>query len=407
VYPNFDEISKYTGYLKPKNFEIFRDTLKAHHLDGQARQFLLASGKLQTLCYKEDIESALRTPGMSGFQLLDLHDFPGQGTALVGVLDPFWDDKGYVTAKEYHRFCNSTVPLVRLDKRVFTSDETMKCDVEVAHFGPAPLANAVPTWKLINDRGSALAQGQLPAQTIPVDNGIALGSFSIPLSAIASLRSPQKLKLVVGLHGTPFENDWDIWVYPSQVNTQPSQAMTVTDHLGPETITKLNSGEKVLLLVPPSRVKGDQRGKVALGFSSIFWNTAWTSRQPPHTMGILCDPKHSALAGFPTDYHSNWQWWYLLSRAGAMIVDDLPMELQPTVQVIDDWFTARKLALVFEAKVGAGKLMVCSIDLKTNLEQNPVARQFRSSLLRYMEGNRFQPKIALTPEQIQSLMDPK
>ena len=105
---------KYTGYLKPRNFEIFRDSLEAHGMVDQARDFLLASGKLQALCYKEEIESALRTPGMGGFELLDLHDFPGQGTALVGVLDAFWDSKGYVTAGEFRRFCGSTVPLARL-----------------------------------------------------------------------------------------------------------------------------------------------------------------------------------------------------------------------------------------------------------------------------------------------------
>ena len=126
VYPNFDEMPKYKGYLKPKNFEIFRDSLDAHRMGDLAHRFLLASGKLQTLCYKEEIESALRTPGMGGFELLDLHDFPGQGTALVGVLDPFWDDKGYVTAEEYRRFCNRTVPLARLSKRVFTTDETLR-----------------------------------------------------------------------------------------------------------------------------------------------------------------------------------------------------------------------------------------------------------------------------------------
>ena len=119
VYPNFEEISKYTGVLQAKNFEIFRDFLTANHMGHQARDFLMASGKLQTLCYKEEIESALRTPGFGGFQLLDLHDFPGQGTALVGVLDPFWDSKPYVNPGEFRRFCNSTVPLVRLPKRVF------------------------------------------------------------------------------------------------------------------------------------------------------------------------------------------------------------------------------------------------------------------------------------------------
>lgn len=93
VYPNLKEIDKYTGILKAKNFEIFRETLKDHHMDDLADAFLYASGRLQTLCYKADIEAALRTPGFAGFQLLDLHDFPGQGTALVGVLDPFWDEK--------------------------------------------------------------------------------------------------------------------------------------------------------------------------------------------------------------------------------------------------------------------------------------------------------------------------
>jgi hypothetical protein len=125
VYPNFDEMRKYTGHLKPRNFEIFRDRLRANHMGNQARDFLYASGRLQTLCYKEDIESALRTPGMGGFQLLDLHDFPGQGTALVGVLDPFWESKGYVEPEEFRRFCGKTVPLARLERRVFTNRDTL------------------------------------------------------------------------------------------------------------------------------------------------------------------------------------------------------------------------------------------------------------------------------------------
>ena len=171
VYPNFDEMTKYTGYLKPRNFEIFRETLAAHGMAGQARQFLLASGKLQALCYKEDIESALRTPGMGGFQLLDLHDFPGQGTALVGVLDPFWEEKGYVTAAEYHRFCGATVPLARLEKRVFTQDEETTISLEVAHFGPAPLRGVWPVFKLVDDNGKPPMPATLGMQDIGVGNG--------------------------------------------------------------------------------------------------------------------------------------------------------------------------------------------------------------------------------------------
>lgn len=425
VYPNFDEITKYTGYLKPKNFEIFRDTLQAHRMGDQARWFLLASGKLQTLCYKEDIESALRTPGMGGFELLDLHDFPGQGTALVGVLDPFWEGKGYVTAQEYSRFCNRTVPLARLSKRVFTTDEKLEADVEVAHFGPTPIPEAVASWRLVDDSGKALLVGELPARMIPVDNGIVLGSVSISLKAVPA---PARYKLVVslrnserGLQGAStspgsrrgsgvntalperFENDWDVWVYPPQVSTQASDDVAVVEELSDDALAMLNGGGKVLLMIPPQRVKNAAPDKVALGFSSIFWNTAWTRRQAPTTLGILCDPRHPALADFPTDYHSNWQWWYLITHAGAMILDDLPRNLRPTVQVIDDWFTARKLGLVFEAKLGKGRLIVCSIDLRNGLEQNPVARQMLHSLLNYMGGREFKPVVQVTAGQVRGL----
>jgi len=421
VYPSFAEIPKYTGYLKPKNFDIFRETLQAHGMLDLARDFLLASGKLQTLCYKEDIESALRTPGMGGFQLLDLHDFPGQGTALVGVLDPFWDEKGYVTPAQFSRFCNSTVPLARLAKRVFTTDEVLTAELEVAHFGPLPLKDAAPAFRLVGDDGKAVVEGRLGPKDVPLDNCVAFGPLNLDLR---SLPAPARYKLVVRLDaagavptsssttGEPqwpsrrFENDWDVWVYPPKVNTQTPAGLTMVEDLNDQALAALDAGGKVLLLIPPSRAKGDKLGKVALGFSSIFWNTAWTSRQPPHTLGILCDPKHPALAAFPTDFHSNWQWWYLVSRAGAMILDDLPPTLRPTVQVIDDWFTARKLGLVVEGRLRKGSLLVCSIDLKNNLDQNPVARQMLHSLLRYMAGDAFNPKTELTAEQVRGLMIP-
>ncbi len=411
VYPNFEEVKKYTGYLKPRNFEIFRDTLREHHMEDLAPKFLYASGKLQTVCYKEDIESALRTPGMGGFELLDLHDFPGQGTALVGVLDPFWESKGYVTAAEYSRFCNSTVPLARLSKRVFTTDESLEAAIEVAHFGPAPLKNATTTWKLLNDSGSAVADGAFDKRDIPIGNGLSLGKIAVPLARVPA---PARYKLTIAISDSvpstaTFQNDWDLWAYPNPQSAirNPQSKVRVIHDLIPAAITDLQSGAPTLLLIPPSRVAPDRKlGKVALGFSSIFWNTAWTRRQPPHTLGILCDSTHPLFAQFPTDYHSNWQWWYLVSQAGAMILDDLPSKLRPTVQVIDDWVTARRLGLAFEAKIGRGKLMVCSIDLEHGLETNVVARQFRESLFHYMDGPKFDPKIEVGPEQICALFAP-
>jgi hypothetical protein len=406
AYPNFGEMAKYTGYLKPRNFEIFQASLEAHHMGGQARQFLAASGRLQVLCYKEDIESALRTPGMGGFQLLGLSDFPGQGTALVGVLDAFWEEKGYVSPAQFRRFCASTVPLALLGKRVFTSDESLDCDVEVAHFGPAPLRSARVAWKLVEDGGRQVAGGSFPAADIAVGGPARIGRLAVPL---ASVGKAARCKLVIGIESTPFENDWDVWVYPPAGSREPEppSPSLVTRTLDGAALARLESGGSVVWMVPPGRVAPDPvRGDVALGFSSIFWNTAWTKGQAPHTLGILCDPGHPALRGFPTEFCSDWQWWYPIRHAAPMILDGCPAGLRPIVQVIDDWFTNRKLGLVFEARVGRGRILVTSIDLQ-GADLDPVRRQLRASLLAYAAGPDFRPSTEVTPAQLASLARPE
>ena len=399
VYPNFAEIPKYTGYLKPKNFEIFRDRLLASGLGSFATQFLLASGKLQTLCYKEDIEAALRTPGMGGFELLDLHDFPGQGTALVGVLDPFWDDKGYVNAKQYSRFCNSTVPLARLPKRVFTSEEYMTAQIEVAHFGSQSLKAAVATWKLMDDAGNNLANGEFSPQDIPLGNGTSLGEVKV---ALQKLKTPARYQLVVRLKGTKFENDWQIWVYPAKtVDTLPVNIL-VTDKFDQAAQDCLQHGGKVLLTIPGDQVRNFDAAPVKPGFSSIFWNTAWTGRQAPTTLGIWCDPKHPALAKFPTDFCSNWQWWYLIHRAGALRMDLLPSDTKPIVRLIDDWVTARSLGLIAQGKIGAGKIIVCGFDLTRGADDS-VSQQLRRSLLDYAASDQFAPATEWSEADVKGL----
>jgi len=393
AYPNFAEIKKYTGVLRAKNFEIFKESLEQNHMGDQAHDFLMASGKLQVLCYKADIEAALRTPGMAGFELLDLHDFPGQGTALVGVLDPFWQEKGYVTAKEYSRFCNSTVPLARLQRMTFLNDEQFSADIEVAHFGSAPLTHVTPHWRIRNASGKLMAEGILKETDIPIANAVSLGSMRIFLDGWPT--GKMNFEVTVG----SFSNDWDFWVYPAKLDNPSTGGIVIADKLDSQVEDALASGKNVLLLADTGFVKSD----VPPGFSSIFWNTAWTSGQPPHTLGILCDPKNPALRFFPTEYHSNWQWWDLVTRSRAMILDSLPATVRPVVQVVDDWVTNRRLGLVVEAKVGKGKILICSIDLKTDLEKRSVARQFLFSLQEYVTSKEFAPKGSISLSELRRL----
>ena len=400
AYPDFAEIKKYKGYLQPGNLEIFRDSLAAHHLSDEAERFLFASGKLQALCYKEEIESALRTPGMGGFELLGLTDFPGQGTAPVGVLDAFWDDKGYVTAAEYSHFCSPVVPLARLQKRVFTTDETLSAELEVANFSAAPLADATPYCKLVADDGRVVASQIFDRRDVPVDNGIRLGTANFSLKDVPA---PARYKLVAGFAGTKIQNDWNVWVYPAQSAPKAPADVAIFHELNAAALAVLDSGGTVLWLLPPENVRNDSKRPVKSGFSSIFWNTAWTGRQAPTTLGILCDSRQPLFAEFPTDDFSNWQWWYLVRHAQPMLLDDLPAGLRPSIQVIDDWMTNRRLALAFEAKVGNGKIFVCSVDLEHDLGNDPVRKQFRTSLLDYLDSPQFQPKLSASIASLEHL----
>jgi hypothetical protein len=399
VYPNFNEIPKYDGVLRARNFEIFKETLGENGMGHLADSFLLASGKLQALCYKADIEAALRTKHFGGFQLLDLHDFPGQGTALIGILDAFWDEKGYITPEEFRRFCNTTVPLARMPKHIFTADETLTVPLEASHFGNSVLKAIAPAWKISDMTGQVVQEGTFSPVDLPVGNGHTLGTIEQKLE---QFRTPGQFRLdvTIGDHS----NSWDFWVYPGQNAEIPgSEQIRVTNTLDPATEKFLAEGGTVLLTLRKGTLSKEIGGNVAIGFSSIFWNTAWTRGQAPHTLGILCNPAHPALTDFPTQYHSNWQWWDAMSHSGAIDLSSFPKGIQPIVRVIDDWFTNRPLALIIEGKVGKGKILISGIDLANDLDNRPEAKQLLFSLKKYMSGNQFDPVIELNQTTISSL----
>lgn len=396
AYPDFGIIRKFTGYLQPGNYEIFRDSAEKHGVLDRNRAFALASGHYQLICYKEEIEAALRTRGLSGYQLLDLHDYLGQGTALVGILDTFWESKGYATPEAFRRFNGETVPLARLTRNVMTTRDSLDVPVEIAHYGAAPLAHAAPYWRIEDADGKAVRSGRFDARDIPVGHNTALGRVQ---ASLAGLPAPGRYRLVVGLDGGEIANDWIFWLYPDAAPVQAPPSVLVT-HSWPEAEARLGAGGDVLYM--PRKADLDWTSP-PLADVPVFWNRLMNPGWG-RMLGLAIDNRHPALAAFPTAEHFDWQWTELVSGARAMNLDRLPRGLQPIVQPIDDWNRNYKLGTLFEARVGQGRLMVSTLDLENRLEQRPVARQLRQSVLAYMAGGAFQPQTAIDPAAFRAVL---
>jgi hypothetical protein len=404
VYPDYREIPKYTGVLKARNLEAFRKRLKEAGMLDQAHDFMRASGALSAICYREDIETALRTPDMAGFQLLDLQDFPGQGTALVGMLNVFMESKGLITPVAWRKFCCETVPLLRMKKYTWTTDETFIGRVQVAHYGPADLPDALVTWTVAGSDGRNLAADAFDPVTIVKGKVFEVDMFSLSLGNIVA---PQKLKITAAIEGTQYRNDYNMWIYPPRVDTSVPKGVMVTDSFATTTTQKyLASGGKVLLLPKLDKLPHSIKG----GFQTDFWSPMFAqaakrrgAEVPPGTLGILCDPDAPALAYFPTEFHSNWQWWHLVKNSRPIILDDTPDNYHPTVQVIDNFVRNHKLGLIAETKVGKGRMLICAIDLLGH-QDKPEARQLLHSLLQYTVSRKFAPKAEIDAELLKKLL---
>ena len=403
VYPDYREIKKYTGVLRARNLEIFRERLKEAGMLDQARDFLKASGALSLICHREDVEAALRTPGFGGFQMLDLQDFSGQGTALVGMLNVFMESKGLVKPAKWREFCCETVPLLWMTKYTWTNDETFRGRIRVAHYGPKDLEGTTVAWK-ITDGKKKIAEGESRRATIPTGTVTDMDLFCADLEGVKTAR---KLSVSLALKGTKYRSNYDIWVYPPKQKAVPAKGVVTTRAFGDKERAALKAGKRVLLMPEPGTVKRT----VATAFQGSFWSPMFRrpgklnpqGKETPGVQGILLDPEHPLFKDFPTEFHSNWQWWQLVKNCSPMILDDTPRQYRPLVQMIDGFDRNHKLGLVCEAKVGKGRLLVCTIDLP-GLQQHPEARQLLAALHRYVGGRDFKPGQELSGEVIAGIV---
>ena len=402
AFPDFKETAQYTGVY---NFEIFRDMLRDNGMEQMAEKFLMASGRLQTLCYKYEIERNLRTKDYAGFQLLGLNDYSGQGTALVGPLNVHWREKGYCTASQWREFCNPFVLLARFPKFVYTNDETLRIPVEAYNACYADLEGVTASYYIADDTMRVYHGGRFETTLVPVGKNHEMGIVEYDLSAVSQ---PTKLTLCVKV-GNIIKNHWDFWVYPKEMRNEAvnstlytlNSKLYISDFLDSHAVKVLKKGGTVLLTAA---------GRVMLGsdvkqtYLPVFWNTSWFKMRPPHTTGAYIEKTHPLFShGFPTDDWANLNWWELLNKAQVMNLRELPSDYQSPIQPIDTWHVSRKLGMLIEARVLKGRLLMTTMEIARDLEHRPVARQMRQAILDYIQSDDFQPAITLAPETIWNL----
>ncbi len=381
VYPDFREIKEYTGILKPRNLEIFKSRLQQKGMLNQASDFLNASGKLSALLYREEIERLLRTPQMAGFQLLDLRDYPGQGSAMVGLLNQFWESKGLITPKEFRNFCNDVTLLLKMPKRVCLNNETFSADLVIPNYSIANIASVDVKWEVIAD-GKTIKEGSLSSNNLKQGDVNNIGKLSFDLSSI-SRASKLTIKLKEAQLGVV--NSYEIFVYPAINQVEIPQSISVATSADSALLKKIEDGATVLLVT--NKLPETER----MTFTTPFWSTIIFDYQIK-TMGILCNPQHPVFKDFPTEFYSNWQWWELTNNARVMRLNKTAPDYRPTIQVIDHPVRNDKLGAMVETRIGKGKLLLCTLDILSDPNNRYVARQLFKSTVEYMTSPAFDPK---------------
>ena len=442
TYPDFDEIKKYKGVFYPYNLEVFRKRLAAAGMLSQAADFHKASGLWSVKLYKADIEMDLRTKNMAGFQLLDIQDYPGQGSAYVGILDAFMESKGITTPEEWRQWCSPVVPLLVTDRFCYEENDTMKAKIQIANYGGMSLKGKKLIWKLDDAQGEITINtdeeglidiGEIVHKMKVKANGIDDGAGKCLDVYVGSRKLTLSLSIYEGeLDATRYSNIYDLWVYttPKNIDDLKKQVVIAKD-LTSDVVKKLEKGARVLWfpttsknfiasdsvivkeadgkkeLIRVSQVSNATPYTVGGLFQTDYWNYRMfkticennKKKVSPGTMGILTNPKHPLFRCFPTEMHTNWQWFPVIKESHPLVLDNFPKDYHPIVQVIDNIERNHKLGLVMEWKVGKGKLLVCMSDLEKASEY-PEGRAFYESVLNYMRSADFNPSSELTVEAL-------
>lgn len=429
VYPNFKEIDKYTGVFRARNFEIFRERLAEKGMPDQADDFFECSGKLSVQCYKEELEGFHRSRYSAGYQILDIQDFSGQGTALVGILDAFMDNKGHVSKEEWNGFCSDAVILAQFDTYILQAGDPFEMDLALSYYNQqTKLKHASVHYQMKTSDGKALLlEDEEDTAVSSYDDGIvAEGDVSVPDDSyglvnlgnvnvsLPKVAKAVEITLEVSLYADGADeaitsNSYVLMLYPHQAKTDieldDMESYVVITQDFAKANEALKEGRRVLYL--PNELKESIQGF----YCTDFWcypmfrsiSESMGKEVPVGTMGLCIQAEHPALSEFPSKKYTTPRWYGIVSNSDAAVLDDVTAkDYRPIVQVIDNFERNHKLGILFEGKAGRGKLLVCTSRLlDASMDGRIEARHFFHSILHYAMSDAFEPEQELDMEKLQ------
>lgn len=389
VLPDFDELEEFHGITRPDNLISVQKRVEERGLKGVWKQYVEATGELARLSYREEIEAAMRTGQLSGVSLLGLQDFPGQGTALVGMMDSHLRPKPFPFSEPdaFRSFFRQQLPLVYLPKYTYENTEVLKAEVRIANYGKEAI-KGVLKYEL-NGRGMRM-QGELPEAYCPAGELRSVGNIELSLR-----EAEEALKLELKVSIGDVWNAYPVWVYPP-VHPKCPAAVYETERFDRKAEEVLEAGGTVYL--SPESVQEALPNSIQAQFTTDFWSTG-TFPQQEGGMGQLIDAGHPIFEYFPTETHTNWQWWPMAVQRAVI----LPKPIKAVIIEMDSYASLRHMAQLFECRCKKGKVLFSSMGLQ-NLQQYPEARALLDAVYHYMNSGKFQPEQICDPGLFQELV---
>ena len=424
--PDFDEITLYTGVLQPENMKIFKERMEEKGLLTYAKDYLAASGKLAAACYKLELEAAFRSANLSGFQLLDIKDYSGQGTALVGILNAFMKNKGAITKENWRMFCSDAVLLPTLDSFVMKGGEAKKSVVKFRYYRPEPLKSTQlkVTWYLKKQAGikeseqhkafkkqadtnESLQFREISTQYMDCPKVFGRGLFTLGELELHVPECENNAEYLLRFTlGEDIINEYEIFVYNESAakndhySNNDNICITNDNKFATEECRK---GKSVLLFVKPNSML--EQETIQGDYCTDFWcypmfrsiSEGAGKPVPIGTMGLLIDSTHPALQGFVSDDYATAQWYQIVVNARPMILENIKSTktLKPIVRMMDNFDRNHNLGLIYEGRFHEGKIVICHADLLTLKDQYPEAACLYNSLVDYVSSESFQPQNVL------------